>query len=875
MGSNVCMKRLGRLFDILLLMINSIGIVGALTEILQIPWRNDLQEGASGIGALDGRVFWPGLFFFCTVSILLWRGSGAGKLLKRIGLCIFFYLCLGLLFRRQLQGGIALVLQNAVEILNRRFPFHIPWTPAAGILEETGLSGGGAVWASTFGALYLLFPFELLAGLFWKHGKAFLLLAGNILWFTAACAWNIFPGYFFLVFCVLGMTAALIQSEFRGNPGAGIRAVTGMAVFAGAAMAAVWFLLLPRLDLIYEATRDERVEFYRMVNNEWIPGVQSVFSGHWLGIGSGPDVKGELYRNSIFSHTENPVYQVSTDRIPQGTIYLKGFVGTSYAGTAWKESSDRELKKYYKEQGLQLPGDYRELVNMSYEALGGMQPGTSPEYIRIEELGGKGSYSLYPYGALLTEEFRAHGDGSVEREGKSYGFRYYFPRLDGIYRSRDIQQGAGLVLVSGGNPGYDGNASLPETAPGSAYEGKPGYGENASSQRTREQTERDYRRYVYDSFLEYPEEELPVLTRYLSRADISREDISDCVLDIMRFLDEHAVYNLDVGRNPLGTDFVEYFLFESGEGYCAHFASAAVLALRYFGIPARYATGYAVSPSDFTSDGEGGYRAVLTGRQAHAWAEIYLNGIGWIPVEMTPGAAALSGEGRRVLVEQAQQLEGQSVASIDREKPSEEAEKPKQPEEPGPSLESRPEKEENSGESRPGQETQKGEQTGNSGQAAGLTPDLQEGEGNGDGGADIRLLLGLPAVLLLLLAVGILLRSGRRRRLERLRRAKTREKIFLLYRNIRGALRIMGCPGRLAVDEENFWQALQRIAPRMTREEYDIFCGILEKNTFGRVPPSEEELQTMCGLHDRLIEGIYGRAPVYRKIFLGRFRRVF
>ena len=58
------MKRLGHLFDILLLTINSIGIVGALTEILQIPWRNDLLEEASGIGALDGRVFWAVLLLY-------------------------------------------------------------------------------------------------------------------------------------------------------------------------------------------------------------------------------------------------------------------------------------------------------------------------------------------------------------------------------------------------------------------------------------------------------------------------------------------------------------------------------------------------------------------------------------------------------------------------------------------------------------------------------------------------------------------------------------------------------------------------------------------------------------------------------------------
>ena len=48
-----------------------------------------------------------------------------------------------------------------------------------------------------------------------------------------------------------------------------------------------------------------------------------------------------------------------------------------------------------------------------------------------------------------------------------------------------------------------------------------------------------------------------------------------------------------------------------------------------------------------------------------------------------------------------------------------------------------------------------------------------------------------------------------------------------------------------------------------------------ENNTTNlAMPPSKEELQTVCGLHDRLIEGIYKRAPIYRKIFLGRFPRI-
>ena len=59
---------------------------------------------------------------------------------------------------------------------------------------------------------------------------------------------------------------------------------------------------------------------------------------------------------------------------------------------------------------------------------------------------------------------------------------------------------------------------------------------------------------------------------------------------------------------------------------------------RLYGIPARYAAGYAVSPEEFSPQEDGSFRAVLTDGQAHAWAEIYVDEVGWIPVEMTPPA---------------------------------------------------------------------------------------------------------------------------------------------------------------------------------------------------------------------------------------------
>lgn len=90
-----------------------------------------------------------------------------------------------------------------------------------------------------------------------------------------------------------------------------------------------------------------------------------------------------------------------------------------------------------------------------------------------------------------------------------------------------------------------------------------------------------------------------------------------------------AVYDPQAPAMEEGQDFVAHFLYEE-RGYCIHFATAGTLLLRMQGIPARYVTGYVVQ-----LDSRG--RGQALDSDAHAWVEIYLDGYGWYPVEMTPG----------------------------------------------------------------------------------------------------------------------------------------------------------------------------------------------------------------------------------------------
>ena len=57
-----------------------------------------------------------------------------------------------------------------------------------------------------------------------------------------------------------------------------------------------------------------------------------------------------------------------------------------------------------------------------------------------------------------------------------------------------------------------------------------------------------------------------------------------------------------------------------------HFATAAVLLMRMYGIPARYATGFAISAADFDWQDGAGWLANVEDSRSHAWAEIYYEG---------------------------------------------------------------------------------------------------------------------------------------------------------------------------------------------------------------------------------------------------------
>lgn len=151
------------------------------------------------------------------------------------------------------------------------------------------------------------------------------------------------------------------------------------------------------------------------------------------------------------------------------------------------------------------------------------------------------------------------------------------------------------------------------------------------------QAEQDYRLFMYEPYTRLPEGIKEKMQALLKQEGLLHDysSVGDMAAAVQAYLKEGFTYNLTPGRVPEGKDFTEYFLLENKKGFCVHFATAAAVMLRAMGVPARYADGYIVTPGDYEEAIDGW--AQIKDNHAHAWVEIYYPGLGWQPIEVTPG----------------------------------------------------------------------------------------------------------------------------------------------------------------------------------------------------------------------------------------------
>lgn len=303
-------------------------------------------------------------------------------------------------------------------------------------------------------------------------------------------------------------------------------------------------------------------------------GKSSIRIGDAFGfISSGGINDGELGQSGGFSFNGSTQLKVTVFKEPQSTIYIKGFVGSEYEGNRWGIIED-EMETVADRIGY-----------AAYDYIYKMRNEFGIDNIRIERVSASKKYIYRPY-SIKSEDYPSPGS-------RSYYYTFYPSKWDVNTFYQDILK----------NTEY-------------------------------EQLEKRYRVYAYEKYTQVPDTGLERFKEGFRYAPVG--NFGKAYSYIYDHLRRENKYNINVGATPQDKDFIEYFLYEQKEGYCTHFASAAVMMFRMAGFPARYASGYIIPPEDFEDNGDGSYKAVVRDNRAHAWAEVYINGTGWCPVEMTP-----------------------------------------------------------------------------------------------------------------------------------------------------------------------------------------------------------------------------------------------
>ena len=130
--------------------------------------------------------------------------------------------------------------------------------------------------------------------------------------------------------------------------------------------------------------------------------------------------------------------------------------------------------------------------------------------------------------------------------------------------------------------------------------------------------------------LAVPLEESPVFDRVAGELGLRNLPAAQAVKRAQQYFSSFRYSTWRDQPVPRGETALGDFMTRTKAGHCEYFAAATTLLLRAAGIPARYATGFAVVEY---SDIEDAF--IVRTRHAHAWTQAFVNG-GWTDVDTTP-----------------------------------------------------------------------------------------------------------------------------------------------------------------------------------------------------------------------------------------------
>ncbi|MGM9605543.1 MAG: transglutaminase family protein [Faecousia sp.] len=305
---------------------------------------------------------------------------------------------------------------------------------------------------------------------------------------------------------------------------------------------------------------------------------------------------------------------------PKEALFLKGYIGTVYENGRWENNYgttfDGAALNWNTEGPARLFIQNLPFLRTAFALTQAQSenPGIgaamsafdiAPAQLLVERKNANDAYTYLPYGAYLNDYYQVNsGDGAVagQSEQEDRFFFYFREDMEAVLTAWNALEGTDNVL---------------------------------------DRVEESYRAFcetnkqVQNPGMDSLREEIGAV------AAENRWSAGKNMDEITSWIRHRLAQNYQYQRNPEavpdGRDPLDYFLFESKTGNSVHFASAAVVMYRMFGIPARYVVGYEIPASLFSAQSNGTYTATVQGDNAQAWAEIYVPGIGWTPKDMTPG----------------------------------------------------------------------------------------------------------------------------------------------------------------------------------------------------------------------------------------------
>jgi hypothetical protein len=147
----------------------------------------------------------------------------------------------------------------------------------------------------------------------------------------------------------------------------------------------------------------------------------------------------------------------------------------------------------------------------------------------------------------------------------------------------------------------------------------------------------EYPDWVTEEYLQVPDNITQRTKDLAAKITLGIDNPYDKARAIETYLRENITYEQSIQPVPAGREAVDYFLFDSRQGYCTYYAGAMVMMLRSQGIPARLAAGFA--QGDYDTELQA-YR--VSESDAHAWVEVFFPGYGWIEFEPTSAQAPIT-----------------------------------------------------------------------------------------------------------------------------------------------------------------------------------------------------------------------------------------